>query len=161
VAFRTKVGGIEVEADTIAELEALMELYRRKTEKPAPPPAEPKANEVIHVAPPDREVQWRGFARSVQGAESDLQYRLLEMLAKSAGGMNGNDVQAAFGFADGIQLRGSLISLVRRARNAGLPAPIRTSVSRTNGGRKRLYRYSLNRELLSVMRQDGAVDKRT
>lgn len=153
MAFRARINGIEVEADTEAELRVLLALAAGQGGSSKPAPA---LEQVVDRATPsgkERPATWVVFIQDVRDADSQ-QFKLLQALTPT-NGLSGQELQARLGFTSGLPLRGLLIGLVRRARKLGIQArPIRTAITRSEHGRKRHYQYSLHRDLLPLMRQE-------
>ena len=70
------------------------------------------------------------------------QQALLRVLLAAPRPLSDADVRLALGLNSNFQLRGLLIGVARKANNRGLPGPIAKEMTRSDGGRKRNYRYA-------------------
>jgi hypothetical protein len=159
-----------IKADTPAELAQFMEAREQQraltaaTEQQPVASARqlPKAEQVRPaIVPPqkvDRDSAYRFFYEHL--SEHPQQQHFLRTLLSSSRHMTDAELRTALHLSTNIELRGLIIGVIRRAKNRGLPVPFVKQMTRTDGGRRRLYKYAATpafRRAIEGVRVEGGL----
>jgi hypothetical protein len=158
MAFTLKPDG-SIQTDTAEELVALIALQQ----KAATPPLDDKAAPAA-PKPKPRPLAEVKTAVSLSGQDMTAAYRqlysdiddqqqraLLLTLLSAPRAFTDSELRHGLNLKTNLDLRGSLIGIIRRAHNRHLPNPIVRHMTRTHGGARRAYRYGLTSEFRTAM----------
>lgn len=149
-----------IKADSADDLRIALAIVReqRETEqqpKPTPPRAEAKKEaRVVRMQPaPTLPIGLEAGYRALYEQMSDQpkQQALLRAVLSSARDLSDAELRHMLGLGSNLDLRGLLIGLVRRAANRKLPNPVVKQMTRTDGGRRRVYRYGADSAFRAAM----------
>ena len=158
MAFKLNHDGT-ITTDTAAELLEIVELRKQRQEREqqaqqrlteeiarrvVAKPEEPRSvSELLNRETVDREAAYRALYDAM--ADQDKQQVLLRTLVyKAPQALSDDELRVKLALKSNLDLRGLMIGIIRRAKNRGLDNPIRKEMTRSDGGRKRHYRYAVS-----------------
>lgn len=145
-----------ITTDTAAELLEIADLRRLRLEREAKSIQEELAR---RRAAKSEEVVTRVFVQVPSETASEISYRQLyegmadqpkqqallrALFYKAPVALSDDELRVKLALTSNLDLRGLLIGIIRRANNKGIDSPIRKDMTRSDGGRKRHYRYTVS-----------------
>lgn len=142
MAYTIKYHGYEVACDTVADLQALVDL---NGDKP------PKASVQVGITQTGRDEALTGMAGMIAKLRKE-QRELLRSIAANGIVQRDRLVQLA-GTSDPHQFAGLLIGISKTAAGAGMESPIEKLTARINGRGPRVYQYKIKDDVKADVKE--------